>query len=261
MQTIKKLKDVMHRVSVWFAPNTLPEAKKKYIARSETLPYLGVEEVAAKASLYGETVNPEEMVRNVESYSNLCAYLVADGYGIENPLFRSRMRIPGEYDGYETSLPPGLLPSPRMNAAPAFRQYIREHVHFDFKGIDETSGHMFTFLNEATGADDDLTPGGLFRINGTGLKIAHDEEQVHIAAVGLWLVPATGQASPIRVTALAVNEPRTVVAVIPFNIPQGTYFIEIVTQSPVKSTGKFLKNPRTVRSEQTFTYLSQQTEA
>ncbi|MDR2042289.1 MAG: DUF4469 domain-containing protein [Tannerella sp.] len=257
METIKKLKDVIHHVGVWFEANTLPGAKKKYIARPEVLPGLDISEVAAKASLYGETVNPEEMIRNVESYCNLCAYLVADGYEIKNPLFHTRISVPGAYDGHETALPPGLLPTPRMNASPAFRRYIGEHVNIHFKGIDETCGHMFTFLNEATGKDDELTPGGLFRIHGTGLKILHDNQPSHIAAVGLRFIPANGQAPPLRATTFAVNEPRTLVVLIPPNLPEDDYFIEIVTQSPVKHGGTKLKIPRTVRSEQAFTCISQ----
>jgi hypothetical protein len=253
METISRLKDVIHRVTVWFMANTLPKAKKQYIARPETLPYLNTGEVAAKADLYGQSIDAEEMVRYVNSYINLCAYLVADGYGIENALFRTRIRIPGEYDGYETSLPDGLYPEPRINTSLAFQAYIREHVKLDFKGIDETHGHMFIFLDEASGTDLKVTRGGLFDIHGTGLKIAHDDEPAHINTVGLWFVLASNQATRIRVTAVAVNEPKQVIFVAPTTlVANQVYSIEIVTQSSVKNSGWMLVNTRTVRSEQTF---------
>jgi hypothetical protein len=252
METISKLKDVIHRVEVWFVQNYLPDAKKPYVGRSQILPMLDVEGVAAKASLYGQNVDPEEMIRYVKAYNSLCAYLVADGYGIENALFRTRIRIPGEYDGYETSLPRELHPSPRINASPAFQDYIRENVKLDFKGIDETQGHMFTFLDETSGTDSKVTPGGLFHIHGTGLKIAHDDEQEHIDAVGLWFVRADNPASRGRATAIAVNEPKQIVAVVPYLAAGTDYDLEIVTQSSIKSGGHVMKNTRTVRSDRSF---------
>ncbi|MDR1331901.1 MAG: DUF4469 domain-containing protein [Tannerella sp.] len=258
METISKLKDVIHHVDVWFVPNTLPDTlpdpKKPYIGKSQALPYLGVEEVAAKAVIYGESINPEEMVRHVKAYHNICAYLAADGYGISNALFRTRIRIPGEYDGYETALPEGLSPAPRINTSPAFQEYIRENVRLDFRGIDETHGHMFTFLDEASGSDSKMTVGGLFHIRGTGLKIVHDDEPEHIDQVGLWFVLASNPAMRLRAASVAINEPRTVVAVIPAALMTvgSEFYLEIVTQSSAKKNGHALKTVRTVRSEHTF---------
>jgi hypothetical protein len=247
------MKDVIHHIEVWFVLNFLPGMKKPYMARSQTLPTLDVEGVAAKASVYGQNLNPEEMVRYVKAYNSLCAYLVADGYGIENALFRTRLRIPGEYDGYETSLPEGLYPAPRINTSPVFQEYIRETVKLDFKGIDETHGHMFKFLDEASGTDTKMTRGSLFHIQGTGLKIAHDDDPAHITATGLWLVISNSPTSRTRVTAIAVNEPKQIVFVVPANLSTGyTYYVEIVTQSSVKNGGQILKTVRTVRSEKTF---------
>jgi hypothetical protein len=248
------MKDVIHHVNVWYVPNTLPEAKKQYVARPEPLPYLNVGEVAAKASLYGENVDPEEMVRYVGRYLDTCAYLAADGYGIENELFRTRIRVPGEYDGYETSLPEDEHPELRINTSPAFRTYIRDHVKFDFRGIDETRGHMFKFLDEATGQDSVMTAGNLLHIHGTGLKITHDDKPEHVAETGLWFVNASNPESRTRATAVAVNEPRTVVGLVPINMSDGTYYVEIVTQSSAKNSGALLKKPRTVRSEHPLEY-------
>jgi hypothetical protein len=256
METINKQKDVIHHIEVWFEPNYLPEAKKPYLGRSQVLPYLTVEEVAAKAALYGLSVDPEEMTRYVKSYVNLCAYLVADGYGVENALFRTRIRIPGEYDGYETSLPEGLHAAPRINTSPVFQEYIREHVKLDFRGIDETQGHMFKFLDETSGTDTKITRGGLLQIHGTGLKIAHDDEPEHIDAVGLWFVSPFDPSERTRATAIAVNEPKQIVTVIPPTLRYDSCYIEIVTQSSFRKGGYTLKDMRTMRSKHDFECVS-----
>jgi hypothetical protein len=252
MEKINKPKDVTHHIDAYFVPNTLPEAKKPFIVRAGRLPYLNVEEVATKAEIYGQIVDMEAMTRNVNVYLNICAYLLADGYGIENLLLRSRIRVPGEYDGTESVIPKGDFPEVRMNAALGFRDYIREHVKLDFKGVDETSGHMYKFLDEATGLDDKITRGNLFHVSGVGLKIAHDDEQAHVDACGLWLI-RNNTTSRLRVPSVAVNEPRTIVFLVPANLTIGhEYYIEIVTQSSIRSSGGIIKNPRTVRSEHTF---------
>lgn len=257
METILKLKDVIHRIAVWFAVNTLPKAGKQYVARPAPRPYLDTGEVAAKADLYGESIDAEEMVRYVNRYLNLCAYLVADGYGITNILFRTRIRIPGEYDGNETDMPEGEYPVPRMNASPAFQAYIREHVTLEFKGIDERSGHMFTFLDEASGTDTGITRGNLFHIHGTGLKVKHDDKPEHIDKVGLWFVLAADPAVRLRAAALATNKPSTVTALVPAGLVAGfEYYIEIITQSNIRNNGYMLKNTRTVRSGYNFRCLS-----
>jgi hypothetical protein len=253
MDTIFKQKDVIHNVEVWFERNSLPDAKKLYLGRSQILPHLSVEEVATKAELYGMNINAEEMVRYVNAYNNLCAYLVADGYGIENSLFRTRIRIPGEYDGYETSLPEGLHVTPRINASPGFQDYIREHVKLDFRGIDETQGHMLTYLDEASGKDTKITLGNLLHIHGSGIKVVHDDKPEHISAVGLWFVSVIDPTSRTRATALAVNEPKQVVAVIPASLIVGqSYYLEITTQSSAKRGAHTLQNMRTMRSKSNF---------
>ncbi|MDR1098563.1 MAG: DUF4469 domain-containing protein [Tannerella sp.] len=53
-------------------------------------------------------------------------------------------------------------------------------------------------------------------------------------------------------TAVAINEPRTVTGIIPFTLPAGAYYVEIVTQTSIKGGGQLLKEARTVRSEHTL---------
>jgi hypothetical protein len=153
------------------------------------------------------------------------------------------------------ALAEGVHPEVRACISPPFRAYIRDNVTVEFKGIDETSGHMFTFIDEASGRDDALTPGGLISIHGVGLKIDHDDLPGHASEAGLWLV-----SSDVRIPfkTLAVNEPRTLVGIIPdppVSAAGAEYFLEVVTQSRVKRGGKLFKNLRTVRSEYSFIML------
>jgi hypothetical protein len=111
---------------------------------------------------------------------------------------------------------------------------------------------MIKFLDAASGLDNKITRGNLVHINGVGMKIASDEE--HAAVCGLWFV-RSGTTTRTRATAVATNEPRTVVALVPAGLTTSyEYYIEIVTQSRVKSSG-MLKEPRTIRSDHAFGVL------
>jgi fibronectin type 3 domain-containing protein len=59
-----------------------------------------------------------------------------------------------------------------------------------------------------------------------------------------------GQNPPVKAEILAVNEPRTIKAIVPAGLTAGTdYALKIVTQSPAKGGGALLKNLRELRSE------------
>ncbi|MDR1258457.1 MAG: DUF4469 domain-containing protein [Tannerellaceae bacterium] len=254
METIIKLRYVIHRIAVWFVENTLPSRKKRYVAWLHTLPYLGVGEVAAKAPLYGEDVDREDMLRYVNQYLNLCAYLVADGYGIENSLFRTRIRVPGEYDSYDTSLPEDIYPEAGIRVSQAFRRYIRDHVKVDIKGVDETNGHIFTVTDDATGKENEvITIGKPVHIKGIGLKILHDDIQTHIDKVGLWFIPNGGMRIDYKSTFVIINETHTIAAIVPEDlVPDTDYYIELVTQSSVRGIGLLLREVRRMRTDHIF---------
>jgi hypothetical protein len=130
------LRDTVHAVTVKFVHAYLPTAKKPYNARVELQIELGVEEIAEKAAVYNIDVSPARIVEGTNAFFTLCCYLAADGYKLKTPLFNSYIRIPGEYDGYETRLAKGVYPAIRMEVGSGFRDYIKERVKVVFDGID-----------------------------------------------------------------------------------------------------------------------------
>jgi hypothetical protein len=91
-----------------------------------------------------------------------------------------------------------------------------------------------------------MTVGNLLTIRGYGLKIEGDDE--HAEEVGLWF--DDGQNPPVKAEIIAVNEPKTLKAIVPATLGVGgEYALKIVTQSSTKSRGTMLKNIREVRSD------------
>ena len=97
-----------------------------------------------------------------------------------------------------------------------------------------------------------LTKGNLISIRGWGLKIDGTEDNHD--AIGLYFVPVAGSGQSPKAEIIAVNEPKTLKAI----VPTGTYSnyphrIKIVTQTSAKSAGNILKNLREVWTEGAFT--------
>jgi hypothetical protein len=130
----------------------------------------------------------------------------------------------------------------------ALRKYLRDRVQVEFDGIDQRDGLIAEAVDELTGqVDDVMTMGNLLTIRGYGLKI--EAEAKYEAQAGLFF--DDGENPPVKASIIAVNEPRTVKAIVPASLVAGKdYALKIVTQSPARGkSGGLLKNLREVRSE------------
>lgn len=241
------LKDIIHKITVKFTPAFLPDAKKPYNLKAVHQPELDIHGVASKAEVYNIATSPKVIEEGLNAGLELMYYLAADGYKIKTPLFKLRIRVPGEYDGSETRLPEGVFPEARLQVSMDFRSYLRDKVGLEFDGIEASEGFIAQVLDNATGLiDESLTIGNLLTIRGFGLKLENDA--AHQDEVGLFFVDASG--GKVKAAIVAVNEPRMLKVIVPAGLSAGTdYHLLIVTQSSAKNGSTLLKSPREVRSE------------
>jgi hypothetical protein len=93
---------------------------------------------------------------------------------------------------------------------------------------------------------EDVIHGNLLTIRGFGLKIEADE--YHKDVVGLFF--DNGHSIPPRAEILAVNEPRTLKAIVPGVLAVGDeYTLKIVTQSSTRNSYHLLKEVREIYSD------------
>ena len=248
-----QVKDVIHNIIAKFVHTFLPEAKKPYNLKAMHQPELDIHGIASKADVYNLSVSPKTIEEGMNAGFELMYYLVADGFKIKTPLFNLRMKIPGEYNGSETHLPHDTFPTARLQTAAAFRNYLKDKVKVVIDGIDQNDGYIAEVKDEATGIIDEvLTKGNLITIHGWGLKV--DGEEANHDNIGLYFVPVAGGGQSPKAEIIAVNEPKTIKAI----VPAGTYAsyphrIKIVTQTSAKGHSAILKNTREVWSEGAFT--------
>jgi hypothetical protein len=247
------IKDVIHQVAVKFVPTFLPEAKKPYWLKAVHQPELDIHSIASKADVYNIATSPKVIEEGLSAGMQLIHYLVADGYRIKTPLFSLRMRVPGTYDGTETALPNGVYPEARMRVSPRLREYLKQNVTVEFDGMDHAEGRIARAVDESTGiTNKTVTMGSILTIHGSGLKIESDADGA--AGAGVFFKPSASV--PIKAELLAVNEPKTIKALVPTTLTEGAaYQLAIFTQSSARHGGICLKAMRDMRSD--FTLVAQ----
>ncbi|MDR0645004.1 MAG: DUF4469 domain-containing protein [Treponema sp.] len=241
------VKDIIHKVMAKFIHAFLPGAKKPYNLKAVFQPELDIHGIASKAEVYNIEADPRVIEEGFTAACELIYYLSADGYKIKTPVFNLSIRLPGEYEGAETRLPDGVHPEARLQVSASLRKYIRERVQVEFDGIDQRDGIIAEAVDEHTGQlDEVMTIGNLLTIRGYGLKVEADAD--HAGQEGLFF--DDGATAPVKAEILAVNEPRTLKAIVPASLVVGTdYALKVVTQSSTKGSSGLLKNLREVRSE------------
>jgi hypothetical protein len=239
--------DEIHNIVAKYVNAFLPDAKKPYNLKAVFQPELDIHGIASKAEVYNIETSPRVIEEGLTAACELIYYLAADGYKIKTPVFNLSIRLPGEYEGAETRLPEGVHPEARLQASAGLRAYIRDHVRVEFDGIDQRDGLIAEALDEKTGQLDEIaTIGNLLTLRGYGLKIEADED--HAAQAGLFF--DDGESAPIKADILAVNEPRTLKAIVPAALTVGKeYTLLVSTMSSVKNPSTLLKNIRETKSE------------
>jgi len=243
--------DLKHKIEAKFSPAFLPEAKKPYNLKAVHQPELDIHGIASKAEIYNIVTSPRVIEEGLSAAIKLIYYLAADGYRIKTPLFNLKTHLPGEYDGIEDSLGEGAFPEPKFQTSAAFRKYLRKNVRVEFCGTDRPEGIIGSARDEATGLiDEAATIGGFITIRGLALKIEADAARRDES--GLYF--DDGHTAPIKAEMLAINQPRTLKAIVPAGLsPGAAYTLLVRTQGSAKGHGTLLKETREIRSDFTLT--------
>jgi hypothetical protein len=241
------IKNVIHRIAVQFVNATLPNLKKAFHLKAVYQSEIDIHGIASKADMYNISTSPKVIEDGLNAGIMLMYHLAADGYKIKTPLFNLRIRIPGQYEGTEDSLPPGIFPVARLQTSVAFRKFLKENVKLEFAGIDNGQSFISKATDNATSLTDEvMTKGNIITIHGRGLKIEGDED--HKDSVGVFFIPKSGV--PIKASTIVVNTHKILKVLVPTELTKGvSYQLAVETQSSLKTKGYTLKNGRDIRSE------------
>ena len=222
--------------------NLLTAVSSDYMAQVTDVHSYTLDEVIDLIMQKGTTITRADVATVLHVYGEVCSALIADGSALNTPLINTSTSISGIFDGINDgfdknrhtvnlNITAGLL---LREAAEKIRCEKTESLNTDpciAEIKDVISGKTNTVL----------TAGGVIQISGTRLKFdVKDKTQ------GVFFIPEAGKA--VRSAIIAENTPARVTAIIPSDLPPGTYRIEVrtkITQSskPVKNfkTGRFDK--------------------
>ena len=241
MSLINDFVDTMHKIAVKFTPAFLPDAKKPYNLKPVHQQTLDVHGVAGKADAYNIGIDPKIIETGLNGGLKLMRYLACDGFRIKTPLFNLRIRVPGEYEGSETSLPDGVRPVVRLGSSADFREYVRERVQIEFDGVDNPNGMITGFLDIDEDAYKSIfVPGNMFSLTGSKIRVEGSDP-----ACGVFFADADNPSNEVKVTRIGVNTRSKIVGICP-NTGHARSRIVIKTQFAGNSTN--LKNIRTIIS-------------
>jgi len=235
--------DRMHDLIAKFVKNNLPEAKKPYNLKPEHQPVLNIHKLASKAAVYNIETDPETIEDGLNAGLKLMRYLIADGFIVDTPLFNLRVRVPGEYNGKETSLPDGVHPIARIRTKAKFREYIRDHVQISIDGVYSKNGYITEFLDiDENETNSVFVPGDQFKLTGVDIKAIGDNP-----SCGVFFVPVDNPAAEVRVMRIAENSRSKIIGICP---QTGYQRNKIVIRTQYSgSNSVFLKTVRVLESD------------
>ncbi|MDR1073757.1 MAG: DUF4469 domain-containing protein [Treponema sp.] len=185
----------------------------------------------------GAGLTRSDIISVLEAEKQVVADIVAEGGAVNTDLFNAYPSVSGVFDTPDAPFDPAKHKVHiKLHPGIALRSAVAEVKTKRVAAV--VTGTVITAATDLkTGAiNATLTPGRDVKISGVKLKIAGSEPDV-----GLYFVPAAGDAVKVDLSDVVVNNPSELIAVIPA-LPAGTYRVRIVTQY---SSGKFLKVPHT----------------
>lgn len=152
--------------------------------------------------------------------------------------------LPGSFIGTDGVIDPAKQKAyVNINPSSAFRKEL-ELVHPVFSGnvLDAGGARIGLVTDSATGRTDGfMTPGNTIDITGKKIRSLNADG----SGIGtIRFVNAETEEVAATIASTTVNEPKRVILVVPANLPEGTYRLEIETY--FSNTSTLLKTPRTL---------------
>ena len=242
MSFIDDYSHTYHKLAVKYVPAYLPEAKKPYNLKPVHQHALDIHEIAGMADSYKIGIDPRVIEEGLKGGLRLIERLAADGYRIKTSLFNLRIRVPGEYEGSEISLPDGVHPVVRLGPSAEYRKYVKERVQIEFDGLEPPVGIISGFLD----IDEDeyktiFVPGNQFKVKGRGIRVMGSDP-----ACGVFFVNANDPLQEVRASRIADNTQTKIIGICPNTTWQ--YSKLVVRTQFFGSTTRFLKTVRVIES-------------
>ena len=226
--------------------NLLTPAPDDYMAQAADVRSYTLDEIIDLMMDKGTTLTRADVAATLQVYGEVCSSLIKDGAALNTPLMNTSMSISGVFDGANDSFDKKRhTVNLNITAGTLLRDAVTK-VKCEKTEAASTDPYITEVADIVSGkVNEVLTKGGVVQLVGSRLKFDAKD-----AAQGIFFVPETG--NPVRASVIAENKPARVMAIIPADLPAGTYYIEVRSKhsgggKPLKAVkaGRFAK-PLTV---------------
>jgi hypothetical protein len=152
-------------------------------------------------------------------------------------------RVSGTWLGSSAQFNPELHKI-TLDIVPGFEMHqALAEVGVEILGVRESGAFIGLVTDTLTRlTDGSITAGEDIRIDGHKIRIAPEDE----AGLGVFFIDSSGVSHPVTRT-LTRNDPKTLLARVPVDLPVGEYSLHVVTR--FTSGNNLLKEPRTIEYE------------
>jgi len=225
--------------------NLLTPAPDDYMAQATDVRSYTLDEIIDLMMEKGTTLMRADVAATLQVYGEVVSAIIKDGSAVNTPLMNTSMSISGVFDGANDSFDKKRhTVNLNITAGTLLRDAVTKVKCEKTEGAS-TDPYITEVTDIVTGTvNTTLTKGGVVQLVGSRLKFdAKDEAQ------GIFFVPETG--NPVRASVIAENKPARLMAIIPADLPAGTYYVEVRTK--IAEGGKALKNLKTGRFAKALT--------
>jgi len=238
--SVYSIKEVLHKIRVRLYPSNLPQARGALFARTDSEAELSVEDVAMELKTRGGfTGNHRELIAHTRQFLDELVYQLCDGFAVNLGYFSIHPVVGGFFESEHESAR-GHPVTFRFRVRAPLRK-IAKLIEIEVEGAKEPGRIDNCFDLESGEVNGRITPGGIFTVTGSKLKVMGDNPEC-----GIYFASALESGRRFKVTRkLALNVSSKVCGIVPA-LPAGDYHIIIVSQYTVG--GIALKTPRAITS-------------
>ena len=213
--------------------NLLTPAPDDYMAQAADVRSYTLDEIIDLMMEKGSTLTRADVAATLQVYGEVCSLLIKDGCALNTPLMNTALSISGVFNGANDSFDKKRHTVNLNITAGTLLRDAAGKVKCEKTEGASTDPYITEVTDIVTGTvNTTLTKGGVVQLVGSRLKFDGKDE-----AQGIFFVPETGEA--VRAAVIAENKPARLMAIIPADLPAGTYCIEV--RSKHSGGGKPLK--------------------